>query len=52
MLRMIRCRWDLLLITVGDQGLFTVPTRIVFIVAPVNALLNWFLGKEALSIGV
>ena len=31
-------------ITVGDPGLFAVPTRIVFVVAPINALLNWLLG--------
>ena len=32
-------------ITVHDPGLFAVPTRIVFVVAPINALLNWLLGK-------
>ena len=34
-----------LFITVHDPGLFTVPTRIVFVAAPINALLNWLLGK-------
>ena len=27
------------------SGLFAVPTRIVFIVAPINAILNYALGK-------
>lgn len=30
-------------------GLFTVPTRIVFVVAPINALLNWLLGPYSFS---
>ena len=37
-------RLDLLFITVHDPGLFAVPTHIVFVVAPINALLNWLLG--------
>ena len=44
---MIRCQWDLVLITFGNSGLFTVPTRIVFIVAPINVLLNWLLGNQS-----
>jgi MATE family multidrug resistance protein len=27
-----------------SQGLFTVPTRIIFVVAPINAVLNYILG--------
>ena len=33
------------LITVHGAGLFAVPTHIVFVAAPINALLNWLLGK-------
>jgi hypothetical protein len=36
---------DLLFITVHDPGLFAVPTHIVIVAAPINALLNWLLGK-------
>jgi hypothetical protein len=28
-----------------DSGLFTVPTRIILVVAPINALLNYVLGE-------
>ena len=35
----------LLFITVHGSGLFAVPTHIVFVAAPINAFLNWFLGK-------
>ncbi|KDR72491.1 hypothetical protein GALMADRAFT_252589 [Galerina marginata CBS 339.88] len=36
-----------------SQGLFTVPTRIVFIVAPTNAILNWLLvwGPKPIRLG-
>ncbi|KAF9461938.1 multidrug/Oligosaccharidyl-lipid/Polysaccharide flippase [Collybia nuda] len=36
-----------------SQGLFTVPTRIIFVVAPVNALLNYTLvwGPESIRLG-
>ncbi|KAF8870967.1 MATE efflux family protein [Gymnopilus junonius] len=36
-----------------SQGLFTVPTRIVFIVAPANVLLNWLLvwGPKPFGLG-
>ncbi|PPQ85010.1 hypothetical protein CVT25_010399 [Psilocybe cyanescens] len=36
-----------------SQGLFTVPTRIVLIVAPINALLNWLLvwGPQPIRLG-
>ncbi|KAK0489073.1 MATE efflux family protein [Armillaria novae-zelandiae] len=36
-----------------SQGLFTVPTRIIFIVAPINALLNYILvwGPEPIRLG-
>lgn len=27
-----------------SQGLFTVPTQIVLVIAPINAVLNYFLG--------
>jgi hypothetical protein len=27
-----------------SQGLFTVPTQIIFVVAPINAVLNYILG--------
>ena len=28
-----------------DSGLFAVPTRIILVVAPINALLNYLLGR-------
>ncbi|KAF9561399.1 MATE efflux family protein [Agrocybe pediades] len=36
-----------------SQGLFAVPTRIVFVVAPINALLNWLLvwGPKPMRLG-
>ncbi|KAJ6556154.1 mate-domain-containing protein [Mycena capillaripes] len=36
-----------------SQGLFTVPTRIIMIVAPINALLNWLLvfGPKQIRLG-
>ncbi|KAI3616804.1 multidrug oligosaccharidyl-lipid polysaccharide flippase [Moniliophthora roreri] len=36
-----------------SQGLFTVPTRIIFVVAPINALLNYLLvwGPEPIRLG-
>ncbi|KAJ7826290.1 mate-domain-containing protein [Mycena olivaceomarginata] len=36
-----------------SQGLFTVPTRIIMMVAPLNALLNWLLvfGPEPIRLG-
>jgi hypothetical protein len=47
---MIHCRRYVLFITVRDPGLFAVPTRIVSIVAPINALLTWLLGMSSLQI--
>ncbi|EEB91809.1 hypothetical protein MPER_09775, partial [Moniliophthora perniciosa FA553] len=36
-----------------SQGLFTIPTRIIFVVAPINALLNYLLvwGPEPIRLG-
>ena len=34
-----------LFITIHNPGLFAVPTCIVFVTEPINALLNWLLGK-------
>ncbi|KAK7031271.1 ethionine resistance protein [Paramarasmius palmivorus] len=34
-----------------SQGLFTVPTRIIFVVAPINALLNYFGVRKPIRLG-
>jgi len=30
-----------------SQGLFTVPTKIILVIAPINAFLNWFFGTQS-----
>ncbi|KAJ3978298.1 hypothetical protein F5890DRAFT_1604151 [Lentinula detonsa] len=36
---------------VGIPGLFSVPTRIIMVVAPINVLLNYILGPSATRLG-